>query len=102
MGTESEGRKRRELASYTPEQRRQACEAWQKSGLTQVMFARQWGVNLTTFSGWLRTYRAEGPKGLEPGGGERRGRKPWLPEPVKQEVVAVKRRFPTFGLQKIK
>ena len=102
MGTESDGRKRRELAVYSPEQRRAACEAWEKSGLTQVMFCKQWGVNLTTFTGWLRTYRTEGPQGLEPGRGKRRGRKPWLPEAVKQEVVAVKRRFPTFGLLKIK
>jgi transposase InsO family protein/transposase-like protein len=104
MGTEGEGRKRRELAKYTPEQRRAAYEAWTKSGLSQAMFARQWGVNPMTFAGWVQAYRERGPQGLEPGGAEprgRRGRKPWLPEAVKQEVVAVKRRFPTFGLQKI-
>jgi len=105
MGTANEGKTGRELASYTPEQRREACEAWEKSGLTRAMFAKQWGVNPTTFYGWVRSYEEQGPKGLEPDGGgprKRRGRKPWLPEPVKQEVVAVKRRFPTFGLQKIK
>lgn len=109
MGTDSGGRKGRKLARYTPEQRREAYEAWRKSGLSQAMFARQWGVHPITFSGWVRSYEAAGPKGLEPGGGQvrgatrgRRGRKPWLAEPVKQEVVAVKRRFPTFGLQRIK
>src|SRR5437870_13642627 len=105
MGTAKEGKKRRELARYTPEQRREALEAWKKSGLSQAMFARQWGVNPMTFSGWVHTYEEQGAKGLEPGGAaprRRRGRKPWLPEPVKREVIAVKRRFPTFGLQKIK
>ena len=87
MGTAKDGKKRRELASYTPEQRRGAYEAWRKSGLPQSMFARQWGVNPTTFSGWVRTYEAEGPQGLGPGGAvprRRRGRKPWLPEAVKR------------------
>ena len=105
MSTEGEGRKRPEKARSTPEQRREAVEAWKKSGLSQLMFAKQWGVNPTTFSGWSRTYEEQGAKGLEPGGAgprRRRGRKPWLPEAVKQEVVEVKRRFPTFGLLKIK
>src|SRR6202008_3130714 len=47
------------------------------------------------FSGWVGQAGAKAP-------GERRGRKPRLPEPVKQEVVAVKRRFPTFGFLKIR
>src|SRR5438874_12438307 len=91
MGTAKEGKKRRELARYTPEQRREALLAWKKSGLSQAMFARQWGVNPMTFSGWVHAYEEQGAKGLEPGGAaprRRRGRKPWLSEPVKQEVIA--------------
>jgi transposase InsO family protein/transposase-like protein len=106
MGTksrkESGGRKPKRV---TPEDRRAALEAFRKSGLSQVMFARQWGVNPTTFSGWVGRYAREGAKGLEPGAGiakSPRGRKPWLPEPVKRAVAATKRQFPTFGLQKIK
>jgi transposase InsO family protein/transposase-like protein len=85
----------RKLRKSSPEERRQAVEAWQKSGLSQAMFAKQWGVHPITFSGWVAQAGAKAP-------GERRGRKPRLAEPVKQEVVAVKRRFPTFGFLKIR
>jgi transposase-like protein len=79
----------------TPEERRQAVEAFRKSGLTQAMFAKQWGVNPITFSGWVARAGAKDPR-------ERRGRKPRLAEAVKQEVAATKRRFPTFGFLKIR
>src|SRR5262245_56481835 len=95
MGTASKrpalGRRR---GQWTPETRREALEAFRRSGLTQAMFAKQWGVNAATFSGWVGRYGREGAKGLEPGAGiakDRRGRKPWLAEPVKQAVAAVKR-----------
>jgi transposase InsO family protein/transposase-like protein len=92
------GKKRdgvRRLRKSTPEERREAVAAWQKSGLSQAMFSKQWGVSPITFSCWVVKAGARSP-------GERRGSKPRLAEPVKQEVVAVKRRFPTFGLLKIK
>jgi transposase InsO family protein/transposase-like protein len=95
MGSAGEKKCVRKLRKSTPEERRQAVEAWQKSGLSQAMFAKQWGVNPITFSGWVSQAGAKAP-------GERRGRRPRLAEPVKQEVVAVKRRFPTFGLLKIR
>lgn len=85
----------RKLRRSTAEERRKAVEAFQRSGLTQAMFAKQWGVNPITFSGWVGQAGARDP-------GERRGSKPRLAEAVKQEVAATKRRFPTFGLQKIR
>jgi transposase InsO family protein len=86
---------KRKLKRSTPEARRQAVEAWQRSGLTQAMFAKQWGVNPMTFSGWVARTGARTP-------GERRGRKPSLAAAVKQEVAATKQRFPGFGLRKIR
>jgi transposase len=83
------------LRKSTPQERREAVEAWKKSGLSQAMFAKQWGVNPITFSGWVAMAGAKRP-------GERRSRKASLAEPVKQEVVSVKRRFPTFGCQRIR
>jgi transposase InsO family protein len=85
----------RKLRKSSPEERRQAVEAWQRSGLSQAMFSKQWGVNPITFSGWVAMAGAKRPA-------ERRGRKPRLAEPVKREVVSVKRRFPTFGFLKIR
>jgi len=89
---------------HTPEERRAAVEAFHKSGLTQKAFARQWDVSHVTLGAWLRKHAAEGPKGLErvaSGPAKRRGRAP-LPAPVREEVVAVQRRFPDFGLKKIR
>ena len=94
----------RKLTRYTPEERRAAVEAFRRSGLTQAMFAKQWGVNPMTFSGWVWRFAEAGPKGLEPGGkgsARRRGRAR-LAQPVQQEIAAVKRRFPAFGLRKLK
>ncbi len=95
-----EGRGKR----HTPEERRAAVEAFHKSGLTQKAFARQWDVSHVTLGAWLRKHAAEGPQGLErvaSGPAKRRGRSA-LPAPVREEVVAVQRRFPDFGLKKIR
>jgi transposase InsO family protein len=95
-----EGRAKR----HTPEERRAAVEAFHKSGLTQQAFARQWDVSHVTLGAWVRKHAAEGPQGLERvacGPAKRRGRAP-LPAPVRAEVVAVQRRFPDFGLKKIR
>lgn len=89
---------------FTPEERRQAVEAWRQSGLTQKAFARQWGVSHMTLWNWARKYALEGPKGLErlaSGPAKRRGKAP-LAAAVKAEIVATRQRFPTFGLKKIR
>ena len=89
---------------YTPEERRQAVEAYQRAGLTQQAFAKQWGVSAVSLGTWLRKHGTEGPKGLErmsSGPVKRRGRAP-LAAPVREEVVAVQRRFPDFGLKKVR
>jgi transposase InsO family protein len=95
MGTGNKKGDGRRLRKSTPEERRRAVEAWKKSGLPQSLFAKQWGVNPMTFSGWVARAGARRA-------GERRGRKPRLAAAVKQEVVAVKRRFPSFGLRKVR
>jgi transposase InsO family protein/transposase-like protein len=91
---------------HTPEQRRQGVEAFSKSGLTQRDFARVWGVSLKTLSLWLARYRESGPKGLEP---RPRSRPPVVkppshavPERVRDEIERTKRRFPDFGLRRVR
>lgn len=34
-------------------------EAWQLSGLSQVAYCRQYGLNSKTFSSWLQAYRSQ-------------------------------------------
>lgn len=104
MGAKDDGGEARRLRRYTPEERREAVEAFHKSGLTQKAFARQWGMSHVTLQGWVAKHAQAGPKGLErlaEGPAKRRG-KPPLAEPVKAEIAATKRRFPTFGLMKIR
>src|SRR5262245_961103 len=95
MGARTEKDDARKLRKSTAEERRAAVSAWKESGLSQAMFSKGWGVSPITFSGWVAAAGAKRP-------GERRGRKPRLATPVKQEVVSVKQRFPAFGFQKIR
>ena len=92
----------RSVRVYTPEERRAALEAYEKSGLSVDAFARTFGVSPVTFQAWRRAYREHGPKGLEhPFGRGQRGRKA-LPPAVREEIVSVKRRFPDFGFRKVR
>ncbi len=53
---------------YSPEERRQAVEAYQKAGLTQKAFAAQWGISAVTLGNWLRKHGEEGPAGARADG----------------------------------
>lgn len=86
--------------SFTPEQRKQAVEAFSKAGQTLRAFSKAWGVNEQVLSRWVKKYRDKGPKALAGRGGRKPGRKavnPALREGIKQ----VKAKFPDFGLRKV-
>ncbi len=88
----------------TPEERRAAVEAFEKSGLTQAAFSRQWGVSHVTLGKWVQRHRTAGPKGLErlaEGPPRRRGRAP-LAEALQAEIVSAKREHPGFGLKRLR
>ncbi len=89
---------------HSPEERRRAVEAFRASGQDGRTFAKLWGVSYMSLYKWAQRYRDLGPKGLErltDGPPKRRGRPP-LPAPVREEIAAVKRRFPDFGLRKVR
>lgn len=46
-------------SGYNADERRELIEEFRSSGLTQAAFCRQWELNPTTFSGWLRTDRQQ-------------------------------------------
>jgi transposase InsO family protein len=87
--------------SYTPEEKRAAIEAYQKSGMPLVDFSATWGVSKATLTNWLRKHKAEGPKGLErkPHAGKGKSR---LADALRGEIVRAKRYFPDFGLKKLR
>ncbi len=90
---------------YAPEERRKAVEGFAKSGMTAEDFARVWGISTKALSHWRRRYEEGGPKALEPlarrrggsGGAAKR-----LPAPVRAEIARVLRRFPLFGLRRVR
>jgi transposase InsO family protein/transposase-like protein len=87
---------------YTPAERQQAVEAFQKSGMALEAFAKVWKVTPRILRGWIRRYELGGAAGLlNAGGGERRGH-PALSTLVTEQIVAVKRSFPTFGLKRVR
>jgi transposase InsO family protein len=85
---------------YSAEERLRAVEAYRKSGLTKKDFARTWGVNKRTLYAWLKRYEQAGPQGLAQPRQRARSKAPAAP--VRDAVVAVKRRFPHFGLKRIR
>ncbi|MFA5584050.1 MAG: helix-turn-helix domain-containing protein [Bacteriovoracaceae bacterium] len=87
------------------EERRQAIEAYQKSGLTQEDFCKTWGITPGTLIAWLKKYREHGPKGLEgyapaKDGDKRKGRK--ISQQVVDEILRIKSSAPKSGLKYIK
>jgi transposase InsO family protein/transposase-like protein len=91
--------------TYTPEERRQAIEAFEQCGLPIGMFVKTWGISAKTFLEWRRRHDAEGAKGLEP---KQRGRPSGTPcaqpiaKAIEAEIVETKQKFPWFGLRKIR
>jgi transposase InsO family protein len=90
--------------NFDAEERRAALEAWAKSGMTALAFAKLWGVSPESLRGWRARYELGGPKALEPKklGRPRGDGLSQLPEPLQAEIVRTKRRFPDFGLKKVR
>jgi transposase InsO family protein len=96
-------KKGRSRGAYTPEQRREAVEAYATSGLLMEDFCRVWGVGRSTMSNWLKRYREGGPQGLESRrSGNRKSPPNATPEEVKEKVRETKRKNPSFGLRKVR
>jgi transposase InsO family protein len=70
--------------------------------MTYEEFERVWGVSRHTLYLWRKRYREGGPQALEhPFGTGRRGRRP-LAATVRDEIVSTQRRFPDFGLRRVR
>jgi transposase len=77
-------------------------EAFERSGRTRVDFAALWGVSPSTLTKWIRRYEREGPRGLETRKHGGPGRPRSISGEVRAEIVRTKRRFPTFGMRKVR
>lgn len=93
---------------YNEELRRQAVEAYRKSGLSQRDFSKIWGVAEVTLGRWNSLYEKFGPKGLEGSIFQDTFRKykarhhKRISETLEKEIIKTKLENPMFGLRKVK
>src|SRR5512135_2703099 len=87
--------------AHPVELRRKAVQLCVEEGFPVAQVARDLRVGLSTLGKWIRTYRTQGAAGLEGKPRPPRTRTPQVAPAVKQQVVALKRRHPDFGIQKI-
>ena len=89
---------------FTPEEKRAAVEAFERSELTQQDFSATWGLSVPSLRSWLKQYRSSGPQGLEPKPRKRAepGDPRKLPDEVSAEIVSAKLRNPDFGSRKVR
>ncbi|MFA6236463.1 MAG: DDE-type integrase/transposase/recombinase [Bacteriovorax sp.] len=93
---------------YNEELRRQAVEAYRKSGLSQKDFSKVWGVAEVTLGRWNSLYEKYGPKGLEGSIFQDTFRKykerhhKRISETLQKEIIKTKLENPMFGLRKVK
>lgn len=93
---------------YNEDLRRQAVEAYRKSGLSQKDFSKIWGVAEVTLGRWNSLYEKYGPKGLEGSIFQDTFRKykarhhKQISETLQKEIIRTKLENPMFGLRKVK
>ncbi len=89
--------------SNAPEKRKEAVEAYLKSGATYGEFAKIWGVSSKSLSKWHKVYEERGAPALESGiyGTGKRGRKGSSPH-LKAQIVSAQKEHPDFGLKKVR
>src|SRR5512138_3128953 len=94
------GKARGRPHAYPPGLRRRAVQLCLEEGFPVAQVARDVGVSVSTLGNWCRAYRTQGEAGLQ---AKARGRppQPQVAPAVKAEVVALKRRHPEFGIQRI-
>jgi len=103
-GVKQAGAQGRARHAWGPDEKRRMVEAFQKSGLSQLRFARTFGINPRNLQRWLGAWRRDGPQGLEgrkPGRPKGTGTGSKLPSAVQAQIVRTQRRFPDFGVRKL-
>lgn len=87
-------------ASFSPQQRLLALDAWQRSGLPAGDFAPLVGVSKHTLYNWKKRFSERGPEGLadQPRGAKRGSR---LDETTKRAILMMKQDHPDWGGERI-
>lgn len=88
--------------SYTFEERKNIVEAYLRSEMKMVHFAKANGISQGSISTWVRIYKEHGPQALQSNFINRlKGRKP-ISETLRSEITQVKIENPSFGMRKVR
>ena len=88
--------------TYSSELKLRAVKLHVEEGFDLKLVAQEVGACAESIRGWVRRYQKLGRAGLEtPAGKSRKAAKPKLPPLVKEQIVAVKKQHPGFGVRRI-
>ena len=94
--------RRTKCPRYSAELKLRAVKLHVEEGFDLKLVAQEVGASDVSIREWIRRYQEYGRTGLEaPIGKPRKAAKPKLPPLVKQEIVAVKKQHPTYGVRRI-
>ena len=93
------GGSRQKIVRRTFDERLRAVQLHLQEGFTIALVAQELGVSAAAVDKWLQRYRHQGEAGLKdhaPG-----PRRPKLPEPVRDQIIALKKEDPSRGIKRI-
>ena len=94
--------RRTKCPRYSAELKLRAVKLHVEEGFDLKLVAQEVGASDASIREWIRRYQEYGRAGLEaPIGKPRKAAKPKLPPLVKQEIVAVKKKHPAYGVRRI-
>ena len=94
--------RRTKCPRYPAELKLRAVKLHVEEGFDLKLVAQEVGASDVSIREWIRRYQEYGRAGLEaPIGKPRKAAKPKLPPLVKQEIVAVKKQHPAYGVRRI-
>lgn len=94
--------RRTKCPRYSAELKLRAVKLHVEEGFDLKLVAQEVGASDVSIREWIRRYQEYGRAGLEaPIGKTRKAAKPKLPPLVKQEIVAVKKQHPAYGVRRI-
>jgi len=87
--------------AYTPAVRLKAVRLFLEEGFSAPLIAQELGVGVDSVHAWVQRYRKLGRAGLDGMGQSERRKAKRLPAVVHEQIVAVKREYPGFGVRRV-